>query len=243
MPDSDSKLIPALKSWWRDRSRRIGTIAAFLQLTAMLWEFLRDSFPDRRRQRYGDIDYDWEHRVDTSSATVGWNTRLLGVLNSPYQPIPEDEFREIMRALKIDCSQFTFVDVGSGKGRALLLAADHGFKRIIGIEILPELHRIAQQNVSRLRERGVVERIELVCGDATRFKFPAEPMLVFLFNPLHEQALSSLLRNLESAWREKPQPSYIAYANPVHKQLLANCGWLKKVGDFERFSIFVAGGR
>jgi hypothetical protein len=50
-------------------------------LTALWWEFLLDSLPSRRRRRYGDVDYDWDHRVDTTSATVNWRDRLLGLLN------------------------------------------------------------------------------------------------------------------------------------------------------------------
>ena len=61
-------------------------------LVATIYELIRDSLPDRRRRRYGDIDYDWEHRVETSSATVDWRTRLLGLFNSPYQPIPAEDF-------------------------------------------------------------------------------------------------------------------------------------------------------
>ena len=58
----------------------------WLSIFRNLWRFLRDSTPERRRQRYGDMEYDWEHRVDTTSGTVGWRTRLLGLFHSPYQP-------------------------------------------------------------------------------------------------------------------------------------------------------------
>ena len=110
-------------------------------------EFLRDSLPDRKRERFGDADYDWDYRVDTTSANVGWRARLIGFFNSAYQPIEAEIFREMMNRLAIDFSRLTFIDIGSGKGRALLLASEYPFRRIIGIELLPDLNRIAQENI------------------------------------------------------------------------------------------------
>jgi SAM-dependent methyltransferase len=208
--------------------------------TALLLEFFRGSLPSSRRQRYGDIGYDWETRFDTTSATVPWRSRLHGLLNSPYQPIPADEFHEIMSSLALDFSQFTFIDIGSGKGRALLLAAELGFRRIIGVELLPELDRIARENVLKLKQRGSQTAIELVCQDATRFAFPSEPSLVFFFNPLPPAALNEVIRNIEASLRQAPRSLYIAYANPVFEGVVANSSGLMKFGGSDRYSIFRA---
>jgi hypothetical protein len=86
--------------WWNDVAAREGRFAATRQLLAALWEFVRDSTPERRRQRFGDADYDWEHRVNTTSAAVGWRDRLLGVFHSPYQPTEAALFHEIIEALR-----------------------------------------------------------------------------------------------------------------------------------------------
>src|SRR5579872_4928821 len=129
--------------WWRASAARNGYLSASTQLLKLLAEFLRDSTPQRRRQRYGDIDYDWDFRVDTTSAAVGWRDRLLGIFNSPYQPTEPALFHEMMTFLSsqpgFDFHNFTFIDLGSGKGRTLLMASDYPFRRIIGIELLPAL--------------------------------------------------------------------------------------------------------
>lgn len=229
----------ALALWWRQQRNQKSGLATARLLIATFWEFLCDSLPYRRSQRYGDFDFDWEHRVDTTSATVGWRTRLIGVLSSPYQPIPPEEFRELMNALAIDFSQFTFIDVGSGKGRALLLAAEYGFRRIIGIEWLLELDGIAQANIERLRQKGALTaNIELVCMDATDFAFPAEPTLIFLFNPLTENALRKLLRNLEQSLRRNPRLVHVAYANPILEHALVNCSCLVRSGKTPLYALF-----
>ncbi len=72
--------------WWREQAREHGAADAGLLLLRNLWGFVRDSTPERRRARYGDMEYDWTHRVNTTSGTVGWRLRLLGLFHSPYQP-------------------------------------------------------------------------------------------------------------------------------------------------------------
>lgn len=86
-------LASSLRRWFRENSVQNGFLPTLRRLSALLREFLRDSLPDRRRQRYGEADYDWDYRVDTTSATVGWRDRLLGLLHSPYQPTEPALFR------------------------------------------------------------------------------------------------------------------------------------------------------
>ena len=137
---------------------REGRFAATRQFVAAIWEFVRDSTPERRRQRYGDAEYDWDHRVNTTSAAVDWRNRLLGVFHSPYQPTQPDLFREMLEALKqqshFDFRDFVFVDLGSGKGRTLLMASDYPFRRIVGVELLPALHQAAQENLGKYRSES-----------------------------------------------------------------------------------------
>ena len=149
-------------------------VSALRRLAALLWEFVRESTPSRRRQRYGDVEYDWDFRVDTTSATVGWRERLLGALHSPYQATEPALFHEMLSHLKIDFRDFTFIDLGSGKGRTLLMAADYPFRRIVGVELLPALNNIAQENIRRYKsESQKCFAVESVCSDAREFVFPA----------------------------------------------------------------------
>ena len=244
MSKSKSSLLLAFSAWWRQQCKETGTLPTAYRLLAIAYEFVRDSLPDRRRQRYGDIDYDWEQRVDTTGATMTWRTRLLGLLNSPYQPIPPEQFREIMSALSrhigsdSNIDKFTFIDIGSGKGRALLLASEFGFRRIIGIELLPELVEVARENAKTFKQRGSHSEIELICGDATKFPFPSEPAVVFLFNPLPEPALRTLLENLARSLREYPRTVYVAYANPILRQTVADVTTLTNLGGTDQWLLF-----
>jgi len=241
-PDAP-KVVDSARRYWRDRAPRRGSILATIDLIRALWEFARDSTAWRLRQRYGDADYDWDFRVNTTSAAVGWHDRLLGVFHSPYQPTEPALFREMVDELQsltnIRLDDFTFIDLGSGKGRALLMASAYPFQRIVGVELLASLHRIARQNLALYaRDSQKCFSLESICGDATRFQFPDGPMLIYLFNPLPESGLRHTLANLASDLSRRPRRVYVLYHNPLLEGLFLEGGGWSKLGGTHQYSIF-----
>lgn len=238
-PDFCRELRIALRDWWREHSRQSGTLTASTLLVDELWTFLRDSTPERRRRRYGDMEYDWEHRVNTTSGKVDWRERLLGVFYSPYQPTDSALFQEIMASLLIDFSQFTFVDLGSGKGRTLLMASEHPFRRIVGVEILSKLHRAALENIRAYQSSTQqCKKIESLCTDVRDFDLPDEPLLLYLFNPLPDAGLAQVLTRLENSLHRNPRPLYVLYHNPLLEERLRGCPWLKQAVSMNQFAIY-----
>jgi SAM-dependent methyltransferase len=232
------QLQDALRNWWRDHAKENGAAAATSLLLRNLWDFARDSTPERRRQRYGDMDYDWENRVNTTTGTVGWRERLLGIFHSPYQPTDPALFQEMMSALPIAFDQFTFIDLGSGKGRTLLMASEYAFKRIIGVEIILELHEIAQKNLALYRsETQKCFAMEAICGDAAEFDFPADPLVLYLFNPLPAAGLKRVLTHLKQSLNAHPRPVYVLYHNPLLEELLSGSGG-SKIGGTQQYCLY-----
>jgi len=231
--------------WWNDVAAREGRLAATRQLLTALWEFARDSTAERQRQRYGDTDYDWEHRVNTTSAAVGWRERLLGVFHSPYQPTESALFREMLEALlqqsHLHFDDFVFIDLGSGKGRTLLMASDYPFRSILGVELLSALHQSAQENLSKYRgESQKCFALESICADATQFPFPDEPIVLYLFNPFPESGLRRMIANLERSLKAHPRVVYVLYHNPLLEQVLSRSTALSKMGGTHQYSIYAA---
>jgi hypothetical protein len=229
----------ALHAWWHEYASEIGAVGTTSLLLRNLWDFARESTPERRRQRYGDMEYDWGHRVNTTSGTVGWRERLLGLFYSPYQPTDPSLFQEMMSRLPIEFDEFTFVDLGSGKGRTLLMASEYPFRRIIGVEILPELHQFAQENLA-LYKSGSQKcfALDAVCGDATDFPFPPEPTVLYLFNPLPQSGLRRVMANLGQSLNIHPRPLYIFYHNPISERELSGTEGLIKIGGTQQYSIY-----
>ncbi len=244
VPTSEPRLLSTIHHWWRENSARDGFFPTSKRFVSALWEFVRESTPARRRQRYGDVEYDWDFRVDTTGATVGWRDRLLGHFHSPYQPTEPALFHEMLASLiqaspKIDFREFTFIDIGSGKGRALLMAADYPFRRVLGIELLPALHRVAQENIKKYKsDSQQCFAIECLLADAGEFAFPPEPTVLYLFNPLPESGLAKLVSNIEHSLRKHPRPVFVLYHNPLLEPLLARSAAFKRIEGTLQYSIF-----
>ncbi len=235
-----------LRTWWREGVARRGLRRTARKFLRESWEFLRESTPARRRQRFGDIEFDLDHRVDTTSARVPLRTRLRGLVASPYQPTDPALFHEIMQALDLNWPEFTFIDIGSGKGRTLLMASEYPFRRIVGVEILPELHEIALQNIRKYsaehsRGRPCHTRcaaIDAIYGDARAFSFPPEPSVIYLFNPLPEPGLATVVANLERSLVDAPRAVYVVYHNPEHEYLLAQSMVLHKTKAAQSYVVY-----
>jgi SAM-dependent methyltransferase len=245
---AEISVIKTTWDWWRHAASYEGYWLASRRLVGVLWEFLRDSTPERLRQRYGDADYDWDHRVNTTSGAVGWRDRLLGQFHSAYQPTEPAAFHEMLNALQqspslegtvLNFHDFTFVDLGSGKGRTLLMASEYPFHRIIGVELLASLHQIAQQNLQLYKNSSQkCFAIESICADAVAFLFPADPLVIYLFNPLPESGLRRVVLNLEQSLRTRPRAVYILYHNPLLEHVLRESSELRKIASAQQYSIF-----
>ena len=229
-------------AWISDTFRSLGMFGALRSYAAGTVELLRDLAPARRRSRYGDVDYDFEHSVDTTWATVTLRTRLRELLSGgQYQPSEPALFHEILNSLPVAVDGFTFLDLGSGKGRTLLMASEYPFRRIIGVEILAELHEIAQQNIARYRsEHQKCFNIESHAGDARDFEFPREALVLYLFNPFPEYVLRQVLASLHRSVTAFPREAYVLYHNVVHESVFAGQEWLSPIRRTEQFVIYKA---
>jgi hypothetical protein len=205
-----------------------------------LRDVLLDLAPQRRRARYGDIGFDCDHRTNTTAANVNLATRLRGVFaGSQYQPADPVLFAESMAALPIDFSSYIFIDAGSGKGRALLMACQYPFRRVIGIELVPELHAIAQRNLrQRPRELCRCESAESQLGNALLFPWPLESTVLFLFNPFPEWVLEQFIAGLGESLQQHPRNFWAIYHNPVLEHALAESGFLRRVSSSPEAAIY-----
>jgi len=241
VPSFSQQLWKAVCAHWREETVRTNVLSASVRTASRFLHYLRDSTPERRRRRYGDMEYDWEHRVNTTSGSVDWQERLLGVFHSPYQPTDADLFREMMASLPIDFSQFTFIDLGSGKGRTLLMASEYAFRKIMGVELMAGLHQIALENLSVYKsDSQKCFAIEAICGDAADFPFPDEALVLYLFNPLPESSLKRLLARLEESLKAYPRPLYVLYHNPLLEGVVSESTGLTKVQGTHQYSLYAA---
>lgn len=224
--------------WWRDHRTRetlLRTMRAFL---VNLWRFALESSPEQRRRRFGDLDFDFDHRVNTTGGTVAWRDRLTGIFTSAYQATDPPLLHEMLHALNVDFRRFTFIDLGSGKGRTLLIAATYPFHKIMGVELIPRLHLAAEENIRKYKDASQqCFAIESICANARDFDFPAEALVVYLFNPFLESVLAEVWSRLESSLTANPRPVCILYHNPLLRNVLIRRGTFVEIVGTSQYSI------
>jgi SAM-dependent methyltransferase len=177
--------------------------------------------------------FDQTHGVDTSGLVPAAHlltghpndehvTAYYGVAPSILRTLI-DKWRETIPPHPIH--RYTFLDIGSGKGRGLLVASEYHFKKIIGIELNPQLAAIARQNIAAWTAAHAADitapqlaPIEVLEQDALDYEFPRTPTLLFLFHPFEAPVLQQLLKNIEAQYaarpKSAPQPALdILYVN------------------------------
>ena len=153
-------------------------------------------------------------------------------LNYGYSAIAPSVFREACRRWRETLptvsgriEAYGFVDVGAGKGRALLLAAELPFRKIIGVELNEELTRIAQKNVARWsRVARPKAKIRVVQGDAAKFPWPRTPLLVYLYNPFACTLVAQMAENLAASAASGSGLVDLLYVNPTCTDTLTSQG-------------------
>ncbi len=115
----------------------------------------------------------------------------------------------------------TFLDVGAGMGRAVLLASTLPFRTVIGVELHPTLVRMARRNIRLWRNAGrAVAPIRLVESDIVAFRPPRGPVVAFLFNPFGELVMRRWLRVLMKQFADRPSQLDILYVNHEQEHVL-----------------------
>jgi SAM-dependent methyltransferase len=187
--------------------------------------------PDRDRSfdnRYGT---DTGGSVGTSDLGIADDTvREQAIL---YLPSPERVTRWMLSTLRLDYRTYSFVDLGCGKGRVLLVASTYPFQRVIGVEISQELSRIARENVTRFPASARKADVEVQTIDAATIRFPATNLLIHMYHPFGPELTRVVLRRLEESVREQPRQvtiAYLLYDSAIESvdEVFAAFPWLKR---------------
>ena len=199
--------------------RHYGIVASLRELGPFIREVL---FRTEERAELAD-GFDRAQGTDTSGMVMPWelsDARSAPAGSNPYASLTSARIRELLDKAPVRPGETVLVDLGSGKGRVLLVARDYPFKRIVGVEWSADLDRVARSNVAiAAARRGPESRIELRCQDAATYEFPPAPLVVFLFNPFGQATMRSVVGNLERTLAQSPRPVFVVYANPEHAAL------------------------
>ena len=146
-----------------------------------------------------------------------------------YQPAFYGRLEKIRTYLKLTEDDI-FADLGCGKGRMLFIMAQQRIKKVIGVELNPDIFAITQKNLKKVKYRN--SPIELLNIDAVYFD-PAEVTVFFLFNPFGQSTLKKVLNNIKNSLSANPRKIRIVYYGPPFRQIMDNQDWLSYEGFIE----------
>lgn len=151
--------------------------------------------------------------VDISHATI-------------YMPAGYDMLEIVFTEIK-KYNLTHFLDIGSGKGRAMCVAAHYNFSNVTGIDFSKILCGEAIKNLVATGKSIPGLTYQVINNDAFYYAIQREVRCIFLFNPFDEIIMSGVIKNLEDSMKELPRDIYIIYLNPLHKDLFLSKGYLE----------------
>lgn len=170
-----------------------------------------------------DFGFDWWHGTET----IQWvDTKSLDISAeakehiAPYKATKARPFRRLLRTLNLS-KTYTFVDFGSGKGRALLVAAEYGFQKVIGVEISKELCDVARHNAKVM---GYESQIHPVLSDVSTFVIDGDQKVFYLYDPFDVVILRRILEQLASSLKRDPRTVWLLYNAPTYHEEVMQAG-------------------
>jgi SAM-dependent methyltransferase len=138
-----------------------------------------------------------------------------------YEPSSWWDLRRAMRVSDVHDDD-VFLDLGSGKGRVVLQAAQYRFRRVIGVEISPQLTAVAERNLAKVRPHVRAGSVELVTADVVDYRIPDDVTVIYIYNafrgPVFEAAIAQIIASVDRA----PRRVRLIYRTALeHERLIA----------------------
>jgi SAM-dependent methyltransferase len=174
-----------------------------------------------------EINGEQKYGIDTTGADELHSLEKKGIDISHatiYMPASYDVLEAVLSRLENEQLNH-FIDIGCGKGRAMAVAAHHGFKKVSGIDFSKELCILAKENMEKIKSALPDLQYNIINNDAFYYDIPADADCIFLFNPFDEIIMSAVLKNIEKHRKRSKKALHIIYLNPLHKNLFLSNGY------------------
>ena len=191
--------------------------------------------------------FDEEHGTDTSGLVSGgglFSGHEHDRFSVAYYGMSPSRMRRAFAQWRetagtVGVEEYSFVDIGSGKGRAMMLASELPFREVVGVELNASLHQVAEKNLKMWRESGrALSPVRLVQGDVLGLSLPEGRLLIFMYNPFLAPMLRRLLARVEAAAGGRRGEIDLLYVVPQQEDVFAEFPgfellWSERIGMSE----------
>jgi SAM-dependent methyltransferase len=155
------------------------------------------------------------------------------------EPTKPAHFYRMMAAVAERIPGATFMDIGCGRGRAILLAAGYAFIAVEGVEYAADLVEVAQRNLITYAGPLVCRTLRVQCADATEVRLPLTPLVLFLYNPFSAPVMQRFVAHVERSLAEHPRPCTVVYHIPECAEAWDQSPAFQRVHDGSLFTVWV----
>lgn len=146
--------------------------------------------------------------------------------SSPYEAL---NYYILETLLENFCKLFprekSIIDIGSGKGRVMVVAAHFGFKNITGVDFARELCASAERNINKMKVQFPDTTFNIYCKDVLNYTIDKNDKVFFLYNPFNKEIMEKLVEKIDDSVKENPRTICFIYANPQQKEVLLQKGF------------------
>jgi len=198
------------------------------------WHMIRQEIKGEKKYGINTTGADELHKLEAQGIDISHATI--------YMPVSYTLLEAVFEKLPATTRNH-FIDIGSGKGRALCMAAHKGFKQVTGLDFSKELCEQAKLNLTAIQQQIPALEFKVINNDAFYFEIPVDADCIFFFNPFDEIIMSGVVKNIVKSLKQHPRNISIIYVNPMHKELFLKAGftetWYTKKRKYLEASLLV----
>ena len=167
--------------------------------------------------KVGDRWFDFRHGTDTRRL-IELEQLDIASENKPFGMRYEVTRARPLKKLfaKLDLpNDGVFVDFGSGKGRVLMMAAELGFEKIVGVEFSHELCDIARKNLDVFRAKSRADAdMQIFEMDVVDYEIRPDENVFFMFNPFDSEIMKIIVDKISKSVYDHPRKTWLIYQYP-----------------------------
>lgn len=171
--------------------------------------------------RYG---YFLKYGIRLSKVYTPDELNLSNMYAYKYEPIMHYSFNRMLDEIDWNWNESIFIDIGCGKGAAILLATRYNFKKYIGVELSPLLAEECHKNIQKFTRKKKISYI-IYNRDATTYEIRDDINVFYFFNPFGPPVLKKVLNNIELSLKRNPRKIIILYFNAMDLPIMLDRGY------------------
>lgn len=189
-----------------------------------------------------DLLFDWKYKIDTINTEQLENLEIDSQnksIGNYYEGTNAYIFKKMISRAGVDPSKSCFVDFGSGKGKAMFMAAERGFFKVIGVEFSIELVEINRRNLEIFKTKSKSKtEFEIIHMDASEYQIPSEANLLFFSNPFNEALTTKVIDNILKSLEQFPREIWVVHLHPQGNMAFAKNSHFHLVNEAREGFVF-----